>query len=99
MIISHKSPYRDARANELRAKNINAGFNWSGSVFDIDPDSFRLIMSRAVRLTINPEIQQVEWRTKDNAMHLFSRAQFLEFAVDADAHVESLYQASWQQKQ
>lgn len=99
MIISHQSPLKRERANERRQKSLAEGYTWQGALYDIDPDSLRLIMSRAVRLTIDPNINDVEWRTKDNSMFAFSRSQFLEFAAAADAYVESLYQASWQQKQ
>lgn len=99
LIISHQSPNRAPRVNEQRAEKVKDGFPWQGALYDIDPDSLRLIMSRAVRLTIDPNINEVEWRTKGNSMFVFSRSQFLEFAAAADAYVESLYQASWQQKQ
>ena len=99
MLISHKSPSRSLRANEQRVEKIKAGFIWDDQVFDVDTNSMSLIVSRVMRLTIDADIHSVEWRTKDNAIHLFSRAGFFEFAAAADAYVESLYQVSWQQKQ
>lgn len=98
MIISHKSPDKGARVNGQRQQAIAAGFIWGGHTFDVDSTSLTLIAGRALRLTIDNSVCHTEWRTKDNQMAHFTREQFLEFALAADAHIEHLYQQSWELK-
>lgn len=98
MIISHKSPDKSRRVNEARQQDIAAGFTWQGNIFDIDPDSLTLIAGRALRLTLDPSINELVWRSKDNHNVTFTRDEFLAFAQAADSHVEQIFKDSWSQK-
>lgn len=98
MIIKHDSPTKKQRLKERRAQQLEAGFYYQGDTFQIDDRSRAAIAGRALRLMLGPAIATVEWRTQDNRMVLFSSDEFLAFAQAVDAHIESLYQASWSQK-
>lgn len=98
MKIRHNSPGKSARVNSLREQQIATGFTWGGWVFDIDHRSLAFISGRALRLTLDSDATEVQWRTKDNQIAVLSREDFMAFALAVDAHVESLYQQSWAAK-
>lgn len=98
MKIQHKSPDKGRRVNQVRRQTLAAGFAWQGNTFDIDPNSLGLIAGRALRLTLDPNLAEVVWRSQANQNITFTRDDFLAFAQAVDAHVESIYQQSWEQK-
>lgn len=98
MIISHKSPDKSRRVNEVRAATLAAGFTWGGNTFDIDDKSQALITGRALKLLLNPPHPDIVWRSKDNQNIAFTRDQFLAFAQAVDAHVDQIFRSSWAQK-
>ncbi|MCT7656178.1 DUF4376 domain-containing protein [Oceanimonas sp. NS1] len=98
MIIRHSSPQRRERVNQARDQAVAAGFDWGGHRWQIDANSRAAIANRALRLLLDPDTATVEWRNQDNALVPLSRDQFFELARAVDAHIEQLYQLSWQQK-
>ncbi|MBM7454453.1 hypothetical protein HNR62_000282 [Oceanisphaera litoralis] len=95
MKIQHKTPDKSLRVNVIRQQQIDAGFQWGGWAFDIDPGSLTLIAGRALRLTLDPSISSVSWRTQDNQIAVMTREEFLAFAQGADAHIDALFKQSW----
>lgn len=96
MLIRHRVSDRRTQANTVRDAEIAAGFQWGGSVFQVDPGSRSAISARALRVSRTGE--GVAWRTADNADHLFSAEEFLEFADGVDAFIEFVMQKCWQVK-
>jgi hypothetical protein len=99
LIISHDSPTKNRRYNDLRTERIAAGFTWNGATFQINPNSILVITGRATRI-INRQLQELgnpdfNWRTQDDQFYLFTAEEFLEFADAVDNHVESIYVESW----
>jgi hypothetical protein len=99
MIISHESPTKNKRYNAQRDSQIQSGFTWAGSTFQIDPSSILVIAGRAVKIIkrqlLEEAVPDFYWRTLDDQFYVFTATEFLEFADAVDAHVESIYAESW----
>lgn len=68
----------------------------NGHVFQIDPDSQRLITGKALRLKLEPDnVNTVYWRSKDNEMVAFTHSEFIEFAKAVSDRVEAIMMASF----
>jgi len=102
MIISHNTPNRAERANEIRDRKIAQGFTWNGDTFQIDHMSMGLITGRATKImSVNSRggnYPNFHWRAMDDSLVEFTPDGFLTFAEAVDDYVESLYQEAWQLK-
>lgn len=97
MRIHHKTPYRTERVRAARDKELRQGIEWAGHVFQIDPDSQRLISGRVAAIHAKgvENCSAFAWRTISNTDYEFQPQEFLDFAVAVDARVDEIYRTSW----
>ena len=80
------SEYLKARTDE--------GFNFNGKVFQIDRDSRVNITGKALRLQLDNTEPMTQWRTMDNQMVSFTKAEFIEFAKAVSDYYEQCFMDS-----
>jgi len=88
--------YQKDQLRAARDEAIKAGLDYNGHNFQIDPDSQRLIASKALRLQLEPDnTNPVYWRSRANEMVEFTPAEFIEFAKAVSDRVEEIMMASF----
>lgn len=81
------------RVNAERDRIIAAGYEWRGSVYQIDPASLQ-----AMRDTVDRRVPAVRWRTADNQMVDLDCASLARLLHDASAYVAAVRQCAMSKK-
>lgn len=77
-----------------RAAKINEGFQFSGTIFQIDDTSRSNIMGKVAYLQLNHNTDQVSWKATDNTIKVFTRDEFFEFASQVSDYYEDIILSS-----
>lgn len=81
-------------SEECNAK-ILEGFEYNGDYFDFDYKDQTNFYQQLALLSVDPTIEEVSWKTRNNGIKTFTRDEFIAICKAAEAHKKSKMTKYW----